>query len=143
MQRVRGCSGIADARRDLHSLSAQDISRVHRRLVALRAGQPGKEADPKLAVVLREESQCLPEQRDDLRIRAGAHPHESAAVSEGSASELLRVRRLSRHVGGREERCLCRGHVASFAQRVSECEQEVGPFFIGRRRGSGGARKRL
>ncbi len=112
------------------SSSRGRMSQSSRRAPASRARTP----HPQRAVSWRERRKRLVQQRDDLRVGAGAHPHEPTAVADRRTRELLGVGRLAargrRHRGTSPSRRRCRRHGSAASPSV---EEQLDPFGVIRR----------
>ncbi len=135
IERVRGGSGVADASRDRDGFGAELVPRPHVPVVAPRPGKPREESHPQRAVSSGEGSERLLQQGDDLRVGAGAHPHEPSAVADRGACELLHAARLPREIGGLEEGRLRDVGVAAATLGIPQGQEQLGPLgVIGRSR---------
>ena len=81
--------GVADPSRDLHRLLGQADPALPPGIVAPRGREPGKQHDPRAAVLIAGRRQGALQQRNQGRVGAGTRPRKPPAVRERRSCELV------------------------------------------------------
>ena len=140
MSAYANVAGSPMAFRDHDRLGAELVPRPHVPIVATCSGEAREQPHPERAVPFGKCGERLVEQRDDLRVGSGAHPHEAPAVAERGRASRSTSPDLPRQVGGFDERRLGDLGLAGTALRVSESQEQLHPFHAVRRAGKGAER---